>query len=274
MNQIFKLLRIEWNKLLPSRSFRVLIGIYTAVFSLFLLVVNFFFDEIDDLKELFQLDYNPMTFPDIWIITYWLAQPFTILAAIIVIALVVNEFNYRTARQHVIDGLTRFEFILAKFSMVKFIALICTVIIFLIATFVGLLNKQALSPTSFGDSFIYMAAFFFRTLGLLSFAMFLAVWIKRTGVAILVFIVLHTGLIALFLKYRIDDSVGQNMPIGAMNRLIRVMRLDTDSVDNFRDLRLTEIILTGNLQEFILVILYTALFFGLSYMIIMKKDLK
>jgi len=271
---MLKLLRIEWNKLLPNRSFRVLLAIYTAVFTLFLLVVNFSFDKIGDLKELLQVDYNPMVFPDIWIITYYLAQSFTILPAIIVIALVVNEFTYRTARQHVIDGLTRFEFIVAKFGMVKFVTLICTIIVFLIATFVGLLNQQAVTPTGFAESFIYLAAFFFRTLGLLSFAMLLAVWIKRTGVAILVFIVLHTGLIAMFLKFRIDEAYGKYMPIGAINRLIRVMKINDADVENFRELKLTEIILTGNLQEFLLVIGYTMMFFGLSYLAIKRKDLK
>lgn len=271
---MLKLLRIEWNKLLPSRSFRILIGIYAGVFAMFLLVVNFFFDEIDDLKDLFQLDYNPMTFPDIWIITYWLAQPFTLLPAIMVIALVVNEFNYRTARQHVIDGLTRFEFVTAKFAMVKFTALICTAIIFLIATLVGLMNKQAITPTGFGESFVYMAAFFIRTLGLLSFAMFLAMWIKRTGVAILCFVVLHLGFIGTILKYRIDETLGKNMPIVAMNRLIRIMSVDQDKVQNFRDLKLTEILLTGTTGEFVLVILYTAAFFGLSYLVISRNDMK
>jgi len=61
---MLKLLRIEWNKLLPNRSFRVLLAIYTAVFTLFLLVVNFSFDKIGDLKELLQVDYNPMVFPE------------------------------------------------------------------------------------------------------------------------------------------------------------------------------------------------------------------
>lgn len=274
MNSLLKIIRIEWNKLLPSRSFRILIGIYAAVFSMFLLVVNFFFDEIDDLKELFQLDYNPMTFPDIWIITYWLAQPFTVLPAIIVVALVVNEFNYRTARQHVIDGLTRFEFILAKFVTVKFIALICTLVIFAIATFVGLLNAANPSPTTFGDAFVYMAAFFIRTLGLLSFAMFLAVWIKRTGVALLFFIVLHAGFIGMLLRFRIDKEFGNSMPIMAINRLIRVMNVSSDNVENIRNLKLTQIILTGTLQEFLLVIVYIAAFFGLSYYAIRRKDLK
>lgn len=271
---IGKLIRIEWNKLIPSRAFKVLIGIYTAVFAMFLLVVNFFYDQIDDLKELFQFDYNPMTFPDIWVITYWFAQPFTILPAILVVALVVNEFNYRTARQHVIDGLTRFEFIIAKMTMVKFVALICTVIVFLIATIVGLMNSQTPSPTSMGDALIYMLAFYVRTVALLTFAMFMAIWIKRTGVALLFFIVLHAGFIGTIIKYRVDETLGNSMPIVAMNRMLRLMSVDRDNVENFRDLQLTEIILAANIQQFILVIGYAAVFFGLSYLVIKRKDLK
>jgi ABC-type transport system involved in multi-copper enzyme maturation permease subunit len=273
---MLKLLKIEWHKLLPSRSFRILIGIYVTVFSFFLIIVNLFFQKIEPLREAIQVNYNPMVFPDIWIITYWLAQPFTILPAIVVIALVSNEFQYRTGRQHVIDGLTRFEFVLAKFATVKFMALICTLLVFAIATIVGLTNKMGGSPTGFGESLVYMLAFFFRTLGLLTFAMFLAMWIKRTGVSILFFIVLHMGFVAMWLRFRVDESIGAIMPIGSMNRLIRnaLMYINEDDVENVRNLKLTEVIMAGSFQEFLLVILYTAVFIGLSYFVIMRKDLK
>ena len=269
-----KLLRIEWNKLLPSRSFRVLIVIYTVVFATFLLIVNFFFEEIDDLRELANLDYNPLIFPDIWVITMWLAQTFTLLPAIIVITLVVNEFNYRTARQHVIDGLTRWEIVAAKFSTVVFMALICTGIIFAIGTVVGLMNSQHGSPTGYFESFVYIEAFFLRTLALLTFAMFLAFWIKRTGVAILLFIVLHLGFVGTIMKFKISENVGHHMPIVLINRLLHVMKINDETVTNYKNLGLTDVIQTGTTGEFILAVVYIGMFVGLSYAVLVRKDLK
>lgn len=273
---MLKLLKIEWNKLLPSRSFRVLIAIYTAVFAFYLFIINMFYKQIEPFRETVQVNYNPMVFPDIWIITFWLAQPFILLAAIIVIALTVNEFNYRTARQHVIDGLTRGEFILAKFLTVILITTICTAVAFIIGTIVGLTNAQNATPTGFGESLTYMVAFWIRGLGLLTFAMFLATWIKRTGVSILFFIVLHMGFIALWLRFRVDEKLGALMPIGAMNRLIRnvFFFIDDDSVESVRSMQLTDVVISGNIQEMIIVLLYVAIFVGLSYFVIMRKDLK
>jgi ABC-type transport system involved in multi-copper enzyme maturation permease subunit len=273
---MLKLLKIEWNKLLPSKSFRWLIAIYIVVFAIYLFIANTFYEKIEPLRETLQVTYNPMVFPDVWIISFWLAQPFILLAAIIVIALVVNEFNYRTARQHVIDGLTRWEFVLAKFFTVVLITVICTAIAFLLGTLVGLTNEQSNTPTGFGEVLAYMAAFFIRGLGLLTFAMFLGMWIKRTGVSILFFIVLHMGFVAMILRFRVEEKLGFIMPIGAMNRLIRniFFFIDDENIETVRNLGLTEIIIAGSGGEMVLVLLYTAAFVGLSYLVIMRKDLK
>ena len=276
---MLKLFKIEWAKLFPSRAFRVLIGIYTVVFGLFMIILNRIGENFEPVEELFQLDYNPFVFPDIWIITFWLARPFVILPAIVVIALTVNEFQFRTGRQHVIDGLSRWEFIMAKFGMVKFMAFICTAIVFIMATLVGLSNSGGSSPTGMGTTFIYLLAFYIRTLGLLTFAMFLAIWIKRTGVSILFFIVLHMGFIAMWLKFKLEGALGPFMPVGAMNRLVRVPFGDVNEesigdMDSILDLKLTDIILSGSVQEMLMVVLYICIFLGLSYYVIKKKDMK
>lgn len=274
---MLKLFKIEWSKLLQSRSFRVLLGIYVVVYTLFLLVLSSMFDRFssDVLQEVIQnIDYNPFAFPDIWILTAYFAQPFTLLAAIIVIVLVVNEFDFRTARQHIIDGLTRWEFVLGKFITVVTISVIVTVLIFLLGSFTGLMKDTGASPTGYGTSLSYFIAFFVRTVGLLTFAMFLAMWLKRTGVTILLFIVLHLGLFAAIVRNRLDASIGDALPMGTFNRLIRLFRMDDSVIQNYETLKLTDMILIAPTGQFVVSIIYIAAFVGLSYLVIRRNDLK
>ena len=101
---MLKLLRIEWNKLWPSKTFKVLISIYIGLFLLFLLILLKVrsLDEVNRLSESF---YNPFQFPDAFIIISLFAHKFlSLLPAIIVIVLVCYEYTFKTARQHVIDG--------------------------------------------------------------------------------------------------------------------------------------------------------------------------
>ena len=276
---MLRLLKIEINKLWESRAFRVLLGIYAITYSLCLLVFRTVYKkmEIDGIEQAFELKYNPFAFPDVWIITTFLAQFFTVLAAIIIIVLVVNEFNFRTARQHVIDGLTRMEIVLGKFITVIVVSIIITLLVFVLGTLTGLLNEGGSSSTSYSTSFQYFFAFFMRTVGLLSFAMFLGMWIRRTGISILLFIVIHYGFIAtIFRNIRATEGFGEILPIGVFARLIRGKSLNEfDEVfNNFKDLGLTDYIFIAPTSQFILATVYIGIFVGLSYVVIRKNDLK
>lgn len=276
---MLKLFKIEWSKLLQSRSFKVLLIIYLTTYSLFLLSMSslhsklFKSDLFDALSEM--VNYNPFAFPDIWIITTYLAQWFTVLVAIIVVSLVVNEFTFRTARQHIIDGLTRIEFVLGKFIMVVTMAIIVTILIFILGSFTGMVNKGGgVSSAGYGISLGYFFAFFIRTVGLLTFAMFMAMWIKRTGVTVLLFIVIHFGFIATIFRYRVGETLGDLLPMAAFNRLIRTVGATDEVIENYDKMALTDYIFIAPFSSFVVAFLYIGLFVGLSYVVIKNNDLK
>ncbi len=278
---MLRLFKIEINKLWESRAFRVLIGIYVVTYSLFLMVVRTIYNkmEIQGVEDALNLSYNPFKFPDVWIITTFMAQYFTILAAIIIIVLVVNEFTFRTARQHVIDGLTRAELVLGKFITVVMVSLIITVLVFLLGSFAGLMNNGGSSITPHSVAFEYFFAFFFRMLGMMSFAMFLAMWIRRTGVSILLFIVIHYGFIAtIFRNIKDTEGFGEILPIGVFARLLRGMPFpklfNENFLENISELGLTDYIYIAPTSQFILALIYIGAFMGLSYLVIKNNDLK
>jgi ABC-2 type transport system permease protein len=273
---MLRLFKIEINKLIQSRAFKVMLGLYMGVFTLFMFLLTGSFAKFrtEIIESFLKFDYNPFSFPDIWIITFYFAQYFTLLAAIIIIVIVVNEFDYRTARQHIIDGLSRWEIVLGKFIAVTTTALIITFLVFLLGTAYGLANGGGNSPTGYGISATYIFAFFLRTLGLLTFAMFFAFWIKRTGISIILFIVLHLGWIAAITRRVGNETLGEYLPIGVFNRLLRTFKPDQSIVNNYQDLKLTDIILTAPVDQFVVASIYIAVFVGLSYVVIRKNEFK
>lgn len=273
---MLRLFKIEINKLIQSRAFRVMLGIYIAVFSLFMLLLTSSFRRFrtDIIEELMKFDYNPFSFPDIWILTIYFAQFFTLLVAIIIIVLVVNEFTYRTARQHIIDGLSRWEIVMGKFLTVITVSIMISVLVFLLGSFYGITNSGGNSPLSYSVSLGYFFAFFVRTLGLLTFAMFFAFWIKRTGITILLFIVLHLGWVAALVRNLVDETFGELLPIGAFNRLVRTFKPDQSMIETYEQMKLTDMILIAPTGQFVVSALYIALFVGLSYFVLRKNEFK
>ncbi len=273
---MLRLFKIEINKLIQSRAFKVMLGLYMAIFTLFMFLLTGSFAKLrtEIIDALFKFDYNPFSFPDIWIITFYFAQYFTLLAAIIIIVIVVNEFDYRTARQHIIDGLSRWEIVLGKFIAVFTTALIITGLVFLLGTLYGISNSGGNSPTGYGTSLGYLFAFFIRTLGLLTFAMFFAFWIKKTGITIILFIVLHLGWIAAIFRNTGHEAFGEILPIGVFNRLIRTFKPDQTLMQNYEQLTLTDIVLVAPTSQFVMAAIYIAIFVGLSYVVIRKNEFK
>jgi ABC-type transport system involved in multi-copper enzyme maturation permease subunit len=273
---MLRLFKIEINKLIQSRAFKVMLGLYMGVFSLFMFLLTGTFTKLraEIIDALFKFDYNPFSFPDIWIITFYFAQYFTLLAAIIIVVIVVNEFDFRTARQHIIDGLSRWEIVFGKFIAVLTTAIIITVLVFLLGTLYGISNPVSNSPTGYATAIGYIFAFFIRTLGLLTFAMFFAFWIKRTGITIILFIVLHLGWIAAIIRRVGNEAIGEILPIGVFNRLLRTFKPDESLIQNYEQLTLTDIFLIAPTSQFVMAAIYIAVFVGLSYVVIRKNEFK
>lgn len=109
---MFRLLQIEWLKLRAYRPFWVLM----VLFIVLLFLTNFaashgFFIKTRMGQNAFHPDYN---FPLVWDhIGFWVRVLGGLLPVFIIIS-TTSEFQYRTNRQNVIDGWSRWEFFHAK----------------------------------------------------------------------------------------------------------------------------------------------------------------
>jgi ABC-type transport system involved in multi-copper enzyme maturation permease subunit len=99
------------------------------------------------------------------------------------ILVITNEYNYKTHRQNIIDGLTRRQFVVAKILFGLVIALLTTISCFLIAIYFG---SDYSGSISF-NGIEYIGYSFIQTLCYLFLAMILAVLMRRSGLAMAVF---------------------------------------------------------------------------------------
>lgn len=179
------LLKIEWLKIKNYRAFWVFAILYLA--SIFF--INYIGWSIQ--QEAFQKNPgaeqalgNVYAFPRVWLTVSWLGGWLLYLPGMLMIMLMTNEFNFKTHRQNVIDGLSRQQFIGVKIMLIVIMALLTTLITFITALTFGSMSGTAFSTE--GMQYIFYA--FLQALAYMFFALMLAVLFRRSGLAIIVFI--------------------------------------------------------------------------------------
>lgn len=195
---MIRLFTIEWVKLRRYRAFQVLTGLYFLI----VLVVcssGMLFLEYLKHKGVQFHDIDPTIlpiyhFPYVWQNLAYVASKLKLILAFIVILSITNEISYKTLRQNIIDGLTRFEFMLSKLSMIFVLSLVNTLLIFAIGLVTGLIYSHDRSLSVIFSDTQYLLAFFFNIFAFLVFAMLIAMLIRRTGVVI-IFLAMYTVII-------------------------------------------------------------------------------
>lgn len=206
-----RLLQIEFKKLKGNKSF----WIFSLLFIIFLpLLVVLLPGLLSDKMEGF--DITPKTAQATWYFAALVSSYFSMfILAFILIYHIANEYTYRTARQNVIDGLSRWEFALGKIQLLTILSILATAYVFLVGLigiwYFGGLDHSATpsfnpmqmmqgmmggmgksEPIVFGDTFegvISVFGFFIQILGYFSFATFISFLVKRGALAVLLFFV-------------------------------------------------------------------------------------
>lgn len=179
------LLKIEWLKIKNYRAFWVF-GILYLV-SIFL--INYIGWSIQQratqsVPGSEQLLGNPYAFPKVWQTVGWMSSWLLYFPGMIIIMLMVNEFNFKTHRQNVIDGLSRQQFINVKILLCVLMAVLITLINVVTAFVFGVVSGSTFS----WDGFENTGYVFLQAIAYIFFALMLAVLFRRSGLAIIIFI--------------------------------------------------------------------------------------
>jgi len=220
---MLKLLGIEWMKVRNYRTFWILLGIIVVSIPAFSYMVYNLTDNTFPKNRHGQSPLGtPFAFPDAWHTISWFSSLLFVLPAILVITLTTNEFTFKTHRQNIIDGWSRNQFISVKLIGVLFLSVLCTVVVLLTVLGFGYLGNKGLLKVSAWEGSRFLFFYFVEVLSYSMIAFVIAVLIKRSGLAIGIFLIymIAEQVIMAILTNVYKLTAGQYLPEETTDRLI------------------------------------------------------
>jgi ABC-2 type transport system permease protein len=274
---MINLLKIEWLKVKNYTGFILLasffvVGVVACNYIVYLFIKNVI-DKVEASK-LF-LSGSPFAFETVWTTVSYYSSYFLMLPALLIVILITNEFNYKTHRQNIIDGLSRFEFLKVKIAMALIFAIAGTLVVILTALVFGLASGSSFSLNGFENvGYFMLKAFTYNMV-----AIVIALLTKRSGVAIAIFFIytIFENGVSLFLFFWAVD-------------LKRTKNIDWGNFGNYLPMNASDGLLTAPFEQFsgiarsflpsdldsvvlTLAILYLVLFYFWSKRKMMRADL-
>lgn len=227
--------KLEWLKLKHYTFFWILLGMYLLALVIICSLGVFFLEwlkrqgaDFDGIDPTLLPIYD---FPDIWQNTTYLASFVKVILAFIVIISATNDISYLTIRQNIIDGISKREFLLSKLSLIIFLAVFSTFFLFVIGFINGSIYSHVWGMSYIFDEMEFLLAYMFDIIVFCSFALILALIIKKAGFAI-VFIFLYGIIFEPILTFIMTDApwsrdtiwadIATFFPVKSMNGLIPV----------------------------------------------------
>jgi len=182
------LFQLEWLKQKKFIIFRVMILFYLIALPALLLM-----------GKSIELGKNPppflastdifYVFPTVWLwlgyIGNWLSFFFLGFLAVL---MVTNEQNNRTLRQNIITGLSRKEYYLSKVIFIVFLAFCSTLYFTICALTFGFIHTETIYFSTVLKNADYIYRYFLMCMGYMSFGFLLGILIRRTGIALFLYI--------------------------------------------------------------------------------------
>lgn len=163
-------------------------------------------------------------YPLIWDVMGFVGSSALTILGMVMLINVTNEFTYKTHRQNVIDGWSRSQFVTAKW-LVMIIMIFFSVLLYVVSTFcfsIGI-NGWEKTITNFGRGSFDIVKYAVQSFTYLGFAFMLGLLIKRTGLAIAVYllytIIFEQIINALLFKY-FGYGIGRFLPLQCADDLI------------------------------------------------------
>lgn len=269
---MIRLLKIELNKLRSFRAFWILTGMYFVALAGTLLSIQGVFNTLLDnnVPNVMQagLRWDFYSLPDGWHYMTWVSSLFNWLLPTIVIILVCAEFNYKTARQNIINGMGRAEWMAGKLVLMGFFALASTTMVVLCTVFMGMINSDLSKGLDLFLQTGYVLGYFVQTTGYLILAMLLSIIIRHTGITIGIMTIY-----SLFLELVVEQISIHQFGMPKSWTVAFPLRAFSNLVMNpFSELT------SGPLPvidptSWIVSLLYIGLFAGIGFWILKKRDL-
>lgn len=281
---MIRLFNIEFHKLWKNKSSRVLI-----ILSFILPFTIAFITSIKIDLGFIKLDpseYGIFNFPFIWHWNSYFASIFKLFFALVAISMIANEYNYRTLKQNLIDGLSKKEMILSKFYVIVVYAFISTVGVFIMSLIIGSIYSVHDELVIVFDDLEYLLAYFVKLIGFFSLCLFLTLLVKRSVFAIGLLIILSAAewISYAYLRwetyenqaqeigYAFAENISQFFPLMSLYNLIEQPMVRYARRMNPKDINFPHDF-TVHWYEIAIALGWSAIFIFLSYQLLKKRDL-
>lgn len=220
------LLKIDLKKLTSYRTFWIVCGLYfiTLAFSTAsgMEFLKWLARTFEDFGSSLNINRIPLYhFPDVWLNLIYFSGLFKVVLAIMTVISITNEFQYRTIRQNVIDGLSRWEFLASKIQTNLLLSLLSVAMIMVISFATGLIYTPVINWDFVFADMEFLIAYFIEIFAFLSFALMLGVLIQRSGLTII--LLLLARMLELIIRENIDEYVPwmiEFLPLESISNLV------------------------------------------------------
>jgi ABC-type transport system involved in multi-copper enzyme maturation permease subunit len=210
---------------------------------------------------------------------------FKVFFAIIIVAMIGNEYSNKTLKQNLIDGLSKAEFLRSKIYAILAFVFTSTLLVFIISLILGgIYSDYDELPIIFTD-LEYLVAYAVKLFGFFTFCLFLSILIKKSAFS-LGFLALWQvieGIIFGLMKWKLSDLIPQvsveNLfqffPLNALGNLIKEPFSRLSAVQNIAD-KIGEGFTKDYSVSFlniVIVLIWSGLFIYGSYLLLKKRDL-
>ncbi|CAI8355975.1 MAG: Uncharacterised protein [uncultured Bacteroidota bacterium] len=278
-----RLLGIELYKIWHNKTSRILMfGYFLLIFSIAILsTINVEFGPIK-----FNLaEQGIFNFPYIWHFNTFIIALLKIFFAIVIVAMIGNEYSYKTIKQNLIDGMSKGEFLKSKVYTIAAFVGISTLLVFIISLILGGIYSDYNEFQIIFSELEYLLAYAVKLFGFFSFCLFLAILIKRSAFALgfLALWQVFEGIAYGLMRWRLSDLIPQLsaeqvikfFPLRSIGNLITEPFTRLSAIQNIAD-QLGEGFTKDYGVSFLnitVVLVWSALFIWGSYSLLKGRDL-
>ncbi len=225
------LLKIDLKKLTSYRTFWVICGLYFLTLGFTtasgMEILKWIASKGAEFGTSININRVPLYhFPDIWQNLIWISGLFKLILSVMVVISITNEYQYRTLRQNIIDGFSRWEFLLSKILTNILLSLMSVFMIMVIAIVTGLIYTPTIEWTYIFKGTEFFLAYFIEVFAFLSYALMLGIFVQRSGLTIVLLMLSH--MIEAIIKINLfrsiwEDSIGwskQLFPLESITNLV------------------------------------------------------
>jgi len=228
-----KLLSIEWIKISRSR----LTWITLALFILLQFVTFYFMGETgagpvnsEGVQTLRLKNFGLYNWNNLWHNMGYVAGFFKFLPALLVLVWVTQEYQYKTVRQNLIDGLSREEWLASKLITVTLFSVFCVLAFVAFGLIAGFEYNSSAPEEGYFQNISYLFAYGLEMWFFLIFALFTGILFRKTGVAVILFMgyyLIGEPILSFAVPPEVEDYLPTQSPRNLIpNPLPRLMSVD------------------------------------------------